>query len=112
MTKARDLEEGVDWLSGARDLEQTSSASYVPASKAIDGVIDASLDGAARLGDLVRQSCLTRTEASRLMRMARPQIAGLLEGDWERLGPSRHDQQQHSTRQELLRSGRGRCQVM
>lgn len=39
VTKARDVEEGVDWLSGARDLEQTSSASYVPASKVSDGVI-------------------------------------------------------------------------
>lgn len=34
------------------------------------------------------------------MRMARPQIGGLLEGDWERLGTNRSDQQQqrHETR--------------
>lgn len=60
-----------------------------------------------RLGELVRQSCLTRRKARRLMKMARPNIGRLLEGDWERLGPAGTINSSTSTRHELLGIGRG-----
>ena len=71
------------------------------------GWSDAGLDEAARLSDGVRQNCLIWREARQLMKMARPQIAGLLEGDWERLGPAGTINSSTSTRQELLRIGPG-----